>query len=414
MHRPSSQRTRGGGGGGLSWSRPRYGHWGVIHWFGGMLMLAFAAFRLLLLEESTSTINMRAVLQGEDHHSPPTTSQLLHTRRTDLQALYSKPTPSSMMFYIPEPLRSKGSGSIINSTAADFPFMPLADIYSIVQEYVKGMRNNFQELSRLIYQSALENNQILITLQIGGMDGISNDPMHAIFIDQEQLRLHNWFPIILEPVPTNFHKLSLNYADFQDKRGLPGTAIRQYAITSERDSGTCEFCHWNDTSTEQKCMEAPEWIRLQLGTLDCAHLENMMGEESSKMCVAHEDLPCGTVLELMHSLGLGTEHNAVGGTVTPGAGGDTVAPIGIVQIDVEGYEVFILQSMMNEFSEENLPLVFHFEKKVMMDQDNRQHAGRKVNGTKIATTYELLSRKGYIMYDDGEDVTAIRFYPTLQ
>ena len=411
MHRrpSSSQRTRGGGG--IS-SRSRlhspYGHWGVIHWFGGMLMLAFAAFfRLRLLEESTSTINMRV---QQDHFLSPTSQ--LHIRRTDLpQALYSKP---SKMFYIPEPLHSKGSGSIVNSTAADFPFMPLADIYSVVQEYVKGMRNNFQELSRLIYQSALENNQILITLQIGGMDGISNDPMHKIFIEQEQLRLHNWFPIILEPVPTNFHKLSLNYADFQDKRGLPGTAIRQYAVTSERDSGTCEFCHWNDTSTEQKCMEAPEWIRLQLGTLDCAHLENMMGEESSKMCVAHEDLPCGTVLELMHSLGLGTEHNAVGGTVTPGAGGDTVAPIGIVQIDVEGYEVFILQSMMNEFSEENLPLVFHFEKKVMMDQDNRQHAGRKVNGTKIATTYELLSRKGYIMYDDGEDVTAIRFYPTLQ
>ncbi len=201
----------------------------------------------------------------------------------DLQALYSKPTPSSKMFYIPEALRSKGSGSI-NSTTG-FMFMPLLDIYSIVQEYVQGMQKNFQELSRLIYQLALENNQILLTLQIGGMDEDSNDPMHDIFVLQEQLRLHNWFPIILEPVPTNFHKLTLNYAEFQDKRGLPGTAIRQYAITSEHNS-----------------------------------------------------------------LVLGRSKMWWGGTVIT-SGGATVAPIGIVQIDVEGFEVFILQSMMDELSD---------------------------------------------------------------
>ena len=50
---------------------------------------------------------------------------------------------------------------------------------------------------------------------------------------------------------------------------------------------------------------------------------------------------------------------------TRSSGGGTVAPIGIVQIDVEGFEVFILQSLMNEFSDETLPLVLHFEKKVI-------------------------------------------------
>ncbi len=400
MH-PSSQR-RGGGGLPRRSNGAAMGRWLIGIGIGGMLAF-FVAIQLRLLEIVSHNIYTNI------DHLPPQSQTHIHD---DLQALYyAKPTPSSKMFYIPEALRSKVSGSI-NSTT-DFPFMPLSDICSIVQEYVQGMRNNFRELSQLIYQSALENNQILLTLQIGGMDGVSNDPMHDIFVLQEQLRLHNWFPIILEPVPTNFHKLTLNYADFQDKRGLPGTAVCQYAITSERDSGTCEFCHWNDTSTEQKCVEAPEWIRLQLGTLDCVHLENMMGEESSRLCVAHDDLPCGTVLELMKSLGLGAEQNVVGGAVTP-SGGDTVAPIGIVQIDVEGFEVFILQSMMDEFSDKNLPLVLHFEKKVMLDQDTKDHAGKKVNGTKISATYELLRRRGYIMYDEGEDVTAIRLYRTLQ
>jgi hypothetical protein len=70
--------------------------------------------------------------------------------------------------------------------------------------------------------------------------------------------------------------------------------------------------------------------------------------------------------------------------------------------------------MMNEFSDKNLLLVLHFEKKVTLDQDTRNHAGKKVNGTKISTTYELFCGRGCIMYDDGEDVKAIHLYPTLQ
>ena len=83
-------------------------------------------------------------------------------------------------------------------------------------------------------------------------------------------------------------------------------------------------------------------------------------------------------------------------------------PIGILQIDVEGYEVFILQSLMNEIlDDEYLPLVIHFEKKVMLDQDKRNLPGRKVNSTKIETTFNLLRRRGYVIFDEGEDVLAL-------
>lgn len=75
---------------------------------------------------------------------------------------------------------------------------------------MRGMNNNFVELSRLIYKSAIEKNRTLLTLQIGGMDGVSNDPMHEIF---KELNLSNWFPVVVEPVPTNFNQLKQNYAD---------------------------------------------------------------------------------------------------------------------------------------------------------------------------------------------------------
>jgi hypothetical protein len=123
--------------------------------------------------------------------------------------------------YIPESLRSC-------NIASTYQLLALPEIQSVVDEYVRGMGYNFIELSRLIYKSALEKNRTLLTLQIGGMDGVSNDPMHEIFVSvdsSKQLNLSNWFPVVVEPVPTNFDQLKKNYAQIQEWGGLPGTAV---------------------------------------------------------------------------------------------------------------------------------------------------------------------------------------------
>ena len=44
----------------------------------------------------------------------------------------------------------------------------------------------------------------------------------------------------------------------------------------------------------------------------------------------------------------------------------------------------------------------------MAGQDTRDLPGKKANGTKMESTFKLLRSKGYIMFDDGEDVLAIR------
>ena len=75
--------------------------------------------------------------------------------------------------FIPEPLRLSN-----NMSSSNYQLLTLPEIHSVVDEYVRGMKHNFVELARLIYRFALEKNQTLLTLQIGGMDGISNDPMH--------------------------------------------------------------------------------------------------------------------------------------------------------------------------------------------------------------------------------------------
>lgn len=73
----------------------------------------------------------------------------------------------------------------------------------------------------------------------------------------------------------------------------------------------------------------------------------MMGPESSNLCIVHDPIQCGTVLELFSSIGFEMKEN------------DGIkVPIGLLQIDVEGYEVFILQSLMDEiFDNDDLPLV---------------------------------------------------------
>ena len=125
----------------------------------------------------------------------------------------------------------------------------------------------------------------------------------------------------------------------------------------------------------------------------------MMGPESSNLCIVHDPIQCGTVLELFSIIGFEMKES------------DGIkVPIGLLQIDVEGYEVFLLQSLMDEIlDEDDLPsLVIHFEKKVMLDQDVTNRAGRKVNGTKIETTFNLLRKRGYVLFNDGEDVLALR------
>lgn len=139
-------------------------------------------------------------------------------------------------------------------------------------------------------------NQTLLTLQIGGMDGISNNPMHNMFVRDSPLNLHNWFSIVVEPVTTNFEQLTKNYAHLQATWGLPGMAIRQYAITSEHDMGTCEFCHWDET-VDEICATQPDWVKSQLGSLDCAHVEGR--SVTAKLCTVREKCPCGTVSELL-------------------------------------------------------------------------------------------------------------------
>jgi hypothetical protein len=57
--------------------------------------------------------------------------------------------------------------------------------------------------------------------------------------------------------------------------------------------------------------------------------------------------------------------------------------------------------------EDNVSLVINFKHRIMRNQDECNMLGRRVNGTKIETTFMILYHKGYEMYDQSEDVLAL-------
>ena len=72
----------------------------------------------------------------------------------------------------------------------------------------------------------MKRNQTLLTVQVGAMDGHSNDPLYEMFVETRgknyvQARykdilpgrdssfpdLRNWLPVMIEPVPKNYENL---------------------------------------------------------------------------------------------------------------------------------------------------------------------------------------------------------------
>ena len=130
----------------------------------------------------------------------------------------------------------------------------------------------------------------------------------------------------------------------------------------------------------------PDWVKLQLGTLDCEHSNTPYKKNSE--CILNDTLPCNSLVKLLSDNFVPTEH------------------IAMLQIDIEGYEYILLDGMLKEMPDESLPPVIHFEKKVMHHQD-KMHPLRN-RTSRLDHTKELLSSRGYHLFDEAEDYLALR------
>lgn len=200
-------------------------------------------------------------------------------------------------------------------------------------------------LSNLLKVAKQKHNQKLVTFQIGGMDGKSNDPMYKG--TQRLQDLSSWIPIVIEPVHTNFINLESTYNEHQQNKNLQCSYLLEQVVgydnlkDNKEDGGhTCNFCVFDDTK-EECVQKSPDWIQTQIGTTTLCNFR------LRNPCFKIESYPCGTISMALNDVGL--------------SAGD----IAILQLDVEGAEQDILDGFLRETPKRNYPPIIHFEIKVL-------------------------------------------------
>jgi hypothetical protein len=116
----------------------------------------------------------------------------------------------------------------------------------------KAKTCKFASIGQFFLNHAIKHDMTLLTVQIGAMDGKSNDPMYEMFVSKKNWwleshsrdmvkfqTLQNWLPVLLEPVPDNFRALVGTYKDISEKHDLP-CAIPMNAAVSY--FGKCNSC----------------------------------------------------------------------------------------------------------------------------------------------------------------------------
>lgn len=138
---------------------------------------------------------------------------------------------------------------------------------------------NFNSIGQHLLHHATRHNQTLLTVQVGAMDGKSNDPFYEMFASNRfhYVRapftdLRNWLPVMIEPVPTNYEALLKTYTHISKTKGLGCAVPINAAVSYNASKTTCPFCRFNTaTDAPKQCTKQPDWMKFQIGTLDCGY-----------------------------------------------------------------------------------------------------------------------------------------------
>ena len=245
----------------------------------------------------------------------------------------------------------------------------------------------FLEIGRLALESAAAKGKFFLTVQIGGMDGKSNDPMYEMFSATKPEILRHWAPVVFEPVPGNFKALTSHYQNEMTSKGLGCFVLARQAVTSDeiKDPNGCTFCSF-DTSANapESCQDAPEWMKLQIGSLKCYNLKNTF--KAKAHCFNEAPIECNSVQNTLSSLGVASSFLAAS----------------MLQIDVEGFEKFLLPDLLNALPNSSHPPLIHFEQKVLASYND------------LDFVVNFLIDKEYSLFLDGEDMLAFKTHVILQ
>jgi FkbM family methyltransferase len=239
----------------------------------------------------------------------------------------------------------------------------------------------FEDIGRRIVKDTISANKTIFTVQIGGMDGKSNDPMYKMMRSLEPRYHGNWIPMVIEPVRVNYDKLVATYDELKASGQVTCPLVLHRAVSLEARE-KCTFCSFNTTSTSDRCQQMPDWKKYQLGTLQCDWSRKLFGNNFDE-CIAVTEVDCGPIPTVIKSYGM------------------LVEDVAMLQMDVEGYENDILNGLFSRISPDVYPPILYFEHKVIK--------GR--NSTILEELYSKLSGAGYLLFDHWQDTMALLIDP---
>jgi hypothetical protein len=142
--------------------------------------------------------------------------------------------------------------SAINSISNNMP-PPKLMSHDETQSFVKYWHEincpqkdtcRFSSIGQNLLHLSMKRNKTLLTLQVGAMDGKSNDPMYGMFV-KENVDLRNWLPVLIEPVPKNYQDLTQTYLEIAKDKGLGCAVPIHAAVSYDSTKSICPFCRVN-------------------------------------------------------------------------------------------------------------------------------------------------------------------------
>jgi FkbM family methyltransferase len=204
------------------------------------------------------------------------------------------------------------------------------------------------------YAAKMKDRNNIFVIQIGSNDGKTNDPIF------DHVHNYGWNGVFLEPVPSNFHKLSANYAG--------NSKVRLYNTAIGKEPGHLIFYTLKDIDFPDK-----PWWYSQVGSFRrevlLKHKEYLPHIES---LIEEVDVQVKTIKELYQESG--RDH------------------VNLIHIDTEGYDYEILKTIDFTFDQPDLIL---FEHHHLSFDDYKK-------------SISILKANKYTCYKDGSDTLAIK------
>jgi FkbM family methyltransferase len=192
-------------------------------------------------------------------------------------------------------------------------------------------------------------------IQVGAFDGLANDPLHDLIVDQ------GWRGVLVEPQPDAFERLQQTYA------GVEGLTFLNVAVTDQ--PGPITF--WRIGGSEPD----DPWWRGQVSSFSREHVERHIGDRPHLASrIEGITVPTMSLAEVF---------------------GKATRPVQVLQVDAEGHDAAIVDS---------LDLGLHHPTIVRFEHRHLRPAAH-------ARTVNRLAAFGYRTAVNEDDTIAMRHQP---